>query len=203
MPNRAQLDVREDDLGHGCWARLIPGFVSAHDSVMQTLVAKLPLRQEPITMFGKTHLTPRLTSWHGDPGCGYRYSGRGFEPAPWVPALALIRDRLREATSYPFNSVLVNFYRDGADAMGAHADDERELGPSRDDIGSASVSLGARRRFLLRRKVGGETNEYALGCGDLFVMGGQTQTQFKHWVPRTKKPVGPRMNLTYRVILAR
>ncbi len=204
MPTtRAQPGAYEGDLGGGCWARLVPGFVSSHEQVMQTLLGTLPLRQEPITMFGKTHLTPRLTSWHGDPGCGYRYSGRGFEPLPWVPALAEIRDRLRETTGYAFNSVLANFYRDGTDAMGAHADDERELGPARDDIGIASVSLGARRRFLLRRKTGGDAVEYALGAGDLLVMGGRTQSEFKHWVPRTKKPVGPRMNLTYRVILPR
>ncbi len=203
MPKRAQPGAREEDLGGGCWARLIPGFVAEHGSLMQQLLETLPLQQEPITMFGKTHLTPRLTSWHGDPGCGYRYSGRGFEPSPWVPALAEIRERLCESTGYGFNSVLVNFYRDGADAMGAHADDEPELGPSRDDLGIASVSLGARRRFLLRPKAGGDTLEYALGAGDLLVMGGRTQSQFKHWVPRTKKIVGPRMNLTYRVILPR
>jgi len=174
--------------------------VPEHEVLMEALVAALPLRQEPITMFGRTHPTPRLTSWHGDPGCAYRYSGRSFAPSPWTPALAQLRERLVGATGYAFNSVLVNYYRDGADAMGAHADDEPELGPSRDDIGIGSVSLGARRRFLLRPKEGGESLEWALGEGDLLVMGGRTQTFFKHWIPRTKKPVGPRMNLTFRVI---
>lgn len=197
----AQSRSGSKDLGVGCWAQLIAGYVSEHEALMQTLVATLPLRQEPITLFGKTHLTPRLTSWHGDPGCAYRYSGRSFEPDPWTAELAQLRARLVETTGYAFNSVLANYYRDGADAMGAHADDEPELGPTRDDVGIASVSLGARRRFLLRPKDGGETLEWALGEGDLFVMGGRTQAHFKHRVPRTKKKVGPRMNLTFRVVV--
>jgi alkylated DNA repair dioxygenase AlkB len=189
------------DLGRGCWAQLIPGFVVDDEVLMKLLVGALPLRQEPIKMFGKTHLTPRLTSWHGDPGCTYRYSGRDFDPKPWTPALSELRTRLVEQTGYRFNTVLANYYRDGADAMGAHADDEPELGPAHDDIGIASVSLGARRRFLLRAKEGGESLEYALGEGDLLVMGGRTQSHFKHWIPRTRKPVGPRMNLTFRVVV--
>ena len=201
MPKRcAQFRGRSLDLEHGGWAQLIAEFVPDHERVMATLLASLPLRQEPITMFGKTHLTPRLTSWHGDPGCAYRYSGRTFAPQPWTPALAALRERLRDASGYVFNCVLVNYYRDGGDAMGAHADDEPELGPAPDDIGIGSVSLGARRRFLLRPKAGGETLEYGLGEGDALVMGGTTQAHYKHWVPRTKKPVGPRMNLTFRVI---
>lgn len=197
MPNGAQ----HRDLGRGSWARLIPGFVLEHADLMQRLLDTLPLRQEPITMFGKTHLTPRLTSWHGDPGCAYRYSRRLFEPEPWTPELSTIRNRLVESCGYVFNSVLVNHYRDGRDAMGAHADDEPELGPTREDIGVASVSLGGRRRFLLRPKEGGEPIEYTLGEGDVLVMGGTTQQHFKHWVPRTTRPVRPRMNLTFRVVL--
>jgi alkylated DNA repair dioxygenase AlkB len=202
MPKRsAQNREGSTDLGLGCWAQLIAGYVDDHDELMEALVDSLPLRQESIKMFGKTLLTPRLTSWHGDEGCVYRYSRRSFEPAPWTPALEGLRARLIESTGYAFNSVLANYYRDGEDAMGAHADDEPELGPSRDDIGIASVSLGARRRFLLRPKDGGETVEFALGEGDLLVMGGRTQAHFKHWVPRTKNPVGARMNLTFRVVV--
>lgn len=199
MPKRAQ----HHDLGRGSWASLFPEFVVEHAALMQRLLETLPLRQEPITMFGKTHLTPRLTSWHGDSGCGYRYSRRFFEPRSWTPELSEVRAQLVELSGYGFNSVLVNHYRDGMDAMGAHADDEPELGPSRGDIGVASVSLGGRRRFLLRPKQAGDTTEFALGEGDLLLMGGATQQHFKHWVPRTKRPVEPRMNLTFRVVLAR
>jgi alkylated DNA repair dioxygenase AlkB len=175
--------------------------VVEHAAMMDALVRTLPLRREPLKLFGRENLTPRLTSWHGDPGCAYRYSGRTFEPHAWTPELAQVRAMLREATGYDFNGVLANFYRDGNDAMGKHSDDERELGPSADDVAVASVSLGARRRFLLERKGGGERLEYALGEGDLLLMTGTTQRHFVHWVPRTAKPVGPRLNLTFRVLV--
>jgi alkylated DNA repair dioxygenase AlkB len=96
--------------------------------------------------------------------------------------------------------VLVNYYRDGRDAMGEHADDEPELGPATNDIRIASVSLGAPRRFVLRHRRTREVRAFALGEGSLLVMGGTTQQHYRHHVPRTRTPVGPRMNLTFRVI---
>ena len=189
------------ELGDGARVALVPGFVVEHAATMRVLVDTLPLRQEPLVLFGRQNMTPRLTSWHGDPQCAYRYSGRTFAPHPWTAELADIRARLRDATGYDFNGVLANFYRDGSDSMGAHSDDERELGPHPDDIAVASVSLGARRRFLLERKGGGDRIECALGEGDLLLMSGTTQRHYKHWVPRTSKPVGQRLNLTFRVLL--
>lgn len=189
------------DLGDGARVVLVPGFVPEHAAMMSVLVESLPLRQEALVLFGRENQTPRLTSWHGDPGCAYRYSGRTFEPHAWTRELSDVRARLREATGYDFNGMLANFYRDGSDSMGAHSDDERELGPHPDDVAVASVSLGARRRFLLERKRGGDRREYLLGEGDLLLMTGTTQRHFKHWVPRTSKPVGPRLNLTFRVLV--
>ncbi len=189
------------ELGDGARVAYVPGFVPEHAALMEALVGSLPLRQEPLVLFGRENLTPRLTSWHGDPVCAYRYSGRTFAPQPWTPELAALRVRLREATGYDFNGVLANFYRDGSDSMGAHSDDERELGPAPDDVAVASVSLGARRRFLLERKRGGDRREWALGEGDLLLMTGTTQRHYKHWVPRTSRPVGPRLNLTFRVLV--
>jgi alkylated DNA repair dioxygenase AlkB len=102
----------------------------------------------------------------------------------------------------PFNCALANLYRDGHDAMGWHADDEPELGPDAPrDVLIASVSLGAPRRFVLRhRRRTTERRELELGEGSLLVMGGTTQHRYQHAVPRTAKPVGPRMNLTFRLI---
>jgi alkylated DNA repair dioxygenase AlkB len=193
------MEARE--LGDGARVALQPGFVREHAALMDVLVATLPLRREPLVLFGRENFTPRLTSWHGDPGCAYRYSGRTFAPHRWTPELAELRARLLDATGYDFNGVLANFYRDGSDSMGAHSDDERELGPSPDDIAVASLSLGARRRFLLERKHDGERIEYALGEGDLLLMTGTTQRFWKHRVPRTTKAVGARLNLTFRVLL--
>jgi alkylated DNA repair dioxygenase AlkB len=195
--------VERIDLGEGAWVTLERSFVPDHLVLMARLAESLPLRQETIVLFGRTVTMPRLTSWHGDPGSSYAYSGRLFHPAPWTAELAALRDRLTALEGCPFNSVLVNHYRDGQDSMGEHADDEPELGPSAADVRIASVSLGARRRFVLRHRRTREIHGFDLGEGSVLVMGGTTQRHFRHHLPRTRVPVGPRMNLTFRVILPR
>lgn len=153
-------------------------------------------------MFGRMVKTPRLTSWHGDPSCSYRYSGRTFTPKPWTQVLLTLRDRIHHETGVLFNSVLANLYRDQRDAMGAHSDDEPELGPHRDDVRIASLSLGERRRFVVSPKDKQHAPlKLALGEGDLLVMGGTTQRHYRHALPRVAKPTGPRLNLTFRVVL--
>ena len=138
---------------------------------MNTLHATLPLGRQTIRLAGQEIVSPRLVSWHGDPEAYYRYSGRTFEPKPWTPELVGIKQRLDALLGAAFNSVLVNFYRDGQDSMGEHADDEPELGPARDNILIASVSLGTRRRFLLRHRQTKELHEFSLGAGNLLVWG--------------------------------
>lgn len=186
-------------IGEG-WVYLIEGFVAEDVAWMNSLLETLPLRQESIRVAGRAVLTPRLTSWHGDPRAAYSYSGRRFDPLPFGERLNDLRMRVNQVAETAFNSVLVNYYRDGSDSMGAHADDEPELGPSRDDIRIASLSLGAKRRFVLRARSGGPTHEWWLGEGSLFVMGGRLQRTHLHSVPKTTRVVRPRMNLTFRVI---
>jgi len=192
--------VQRIDLGEDSWVSFTPAFVPHHDALMRKLCDSLPLSQETIVLFGRSVPMPRLTSWHGDPGCSYAYSGRLFHPAPWTPELAALRDRLVAGEDCAFNSVLVNHYRDGGDSMGEHADDEPELGPSTDDVRIASVSLGAARRFVLRHRRTRRVRAFELGEGSLLVMGGTTQRHYRHHLPRTRAPVGPRMNLTFRLI---
>jgi len=175
---------------------------------MARLVSELPLRQETLTVYGKSWPTPRLTSLHGDPNLRYTWSGRTFEPEPWTRSLSQIRDLITETTTHRYNSVLANYYRDGKDAMGAHADDEPELGPDApDDVLIASVSMGDARRFVLKPNSPDEGRDaglkVSLGHGDLLVMGGSTQRDFKHHVPRTTKYIGPRLNLTFRMMRQR
>jgi alkylated DNA repair dioxygenase AlkB len=193
--------VERIELGEEAWVTLEPDFVPDHLALMARLVESLPLRQETIVLFGRMVTMPRLTSWHGDPGCSYTYSGRLFHPAPWTAELAALRDRLTAREGCAFNSVLVNHYRDGQDSMGEHADDEPELGPSAADVRIASVSLGAPRRFVLRHRRTRDVHRFELGEGSVLVMGGTTQRHYRHHLPRTRVPVGPRMNLTFRVIL--
>lgn len=187
------------DLGLGAWVSFQPAFVSDHEEVMHTLVRKLPLRQESIFLYGRDVKMPRLTSWHGDGP--YTYSGRKFDPAPWTDELRQILSRLDESEGVKFNSMLTNYYRNGEDSIGEHSDNEPELGPSRNDVRVASVSLGGARKFVLRNKRTRETRSFDLGEGSLLVMGGTTQQYFTHSLPRTARAVDARLNLTFRVLV--
>lgn len=179
----------------GC-VRYLPGWVGDPGAVFDRLAAEIDWEQKDITMFGRTVPTPRLTAWMGD--VAYTYSGVLNEPKPWPPALRVMRDRLVGELGVDLNSCLANLYRDGADSMGYHSDDEPELGP-RPVI--ASVSLGARRGFTLRHRVTRERWSWALGEGDLLVMEGESQEDYAHAVPKTSRPIGPRLNLTFRLFL--
>lgn len=168
------------------------------DRLLCALRESIPWEVHRIRLFGREHDSPRLSCWIGDPGTGYRYSGTYFEPHPWPPGLARLRERLDAELGIGFNSVLANLYRDGRDCMGWHSDDEAELGLA---PLIASVSLGATRRFVLKHR--GEAQcklEIALPHGSLLVMSGATQRNYRHALPRTAKPVEERINLTFRRI---
>jgi alkylated DNA repair dioxygenase AlkB len=151
-----------------------------------------------IRLFGREHASPRLSCWIGDPGTAYRYSGNLFEPRPWPPLLLPVRERLCAELGTGFNSVLANRYRDGRDCMGWHSDGEAELGPA---PMIASLSLGATRRFLLKHRDDPQQRcMLELPHGSLLVMAGATQRHYRHALPRTVKPVGERINLTFRRI---
>jgi alkylated DNA repair dioxygenase AlkB len=189
------------ELGAGSWLEWWPSFFSPGERPSaEALAAELPLRTDTFSMFGRTVAVPRLISWHGDPGCRYRYSGQTYEPAPWPAGLARLRALLAQRTGLAFNAVLANYYRDGRDSVGWHSDDERELGPARDDVAIASLSLGAMRRFVMRERESGERREFELGDGSLLVMRGLTQQHWRHALPKTAARVGPRLNLTFRII---
>ena len=162
------------------------------------LRAAIPWEVHRIRLFGREVDSPRLSCWIGDPDATYRYSGVRFEPRPWSAALSGLRDRLARELGTSFNSVLANLYRDGRDAMGWHSDDEPELGPA---PVIASVSLGATRRFVLKhRREPDRKLALELPSGSLLVMAGATQRNYRHALPRTARPVGGRINLTFRSI---
>ena len=157
-------------------------------------------RQDHALMFGKEIALPRLTAWYGDEGASYVYSGIENRPLAWTVELAELRDLVSAAANAPFNSVLANLYRDGHDSMGWHADNEAELGHN---PVIASLSLGDSRTFRLRHEASRETISIDLGAGSLLVMRGNVQHEWKHCVPKTKRAVGPRINLTFRWIVGR
>lgn len=166
------------------------------------LLTEVPWQPRPITIAGRSVLQPRLIAWFGDPGTHYSYSGLTLDPLPFGPHLAGIRARIENQLGLGFNSCLANLYRDGRDSIGFHADTEPELGPNPT---IASISLGATRRFVLKRsdrRAAEPPFELALSHGSLLLMSGTLQHHYKHGVPKTAKPVGTRINLTFRRILA-
>jgi alkylated DNA repair dioxygenase AlkB len=180
------------DVPPGC-VDYYPGWAVDADQLFAVLREEIVWEQHELTLYGRTRPTPRLTAWIGD--SAYRYSGIVNEPAPWPEVLAKLRERLRKELGVGFNSCLANLYRDGTDSVGYHSDDEAELGP-RPTI--ASISLGDRRPFVLRHRTTGERWSWNLGRGDLLVMRDESQSDYAHAVPKTSRPVGPRMNLTFR-----
>ncbi|HEL4807575.1 TPA: alpha-ketoglutarate-dependent dioxygenase AlkB [Stenotrophomonas maltophilia] len=171
------------------------------DLMQQQLEHHISWQVHRIRMFGRIVDSPRLSCWMGDAEARYRYSGADFLPEPWQPALLLLRERLQVFCGHAFNSVLLNRYRSGGDYMGWHSDDEPELGPA---PVIASLSLGAARRFLLRRRDDpARKAEYLLGHGDLLVMAGQTQRYYQHALPKMARVQGERINLTFRWIAPR
>jgi len=165
------------------------------EELLARRVAGTEWRQETVTVFGKRHLQPRLTAWYGDRR--YTYSGLTLDPQPWTPLLAQVKAAVEAASGHRFNSVLLNFYRDGRDSMGMHSDDEPELGVN---PVIASVSLGEERTFILRHKRTGETRKFALPSGSLLVMAGPTQHHWLHGINKSARKMGPRLNLTFRNI---
>lgn len=161
------------------------------------LVADLEWQQHQVFVFGRWVEQPRLTAWYGDDGFPYRYSGIELKPHSWTAPLIEMRELCEELAGARFNSVLANLYRSGADSVAWHADDESELGV---DPVIASVSLGSERRFDLRHRSTGETVRVPLPSGSVLVMAGCTQHRWVHQVPKTARPVGPRINLTFRLI---
>ena len=197
----ANPDIAESlDLA-GASLRWFPRWLDADsaDRLLAQLIEEVPWEQHQVRLFGRSLPAPRLSCWIGDPDAVYRYSGTRFAPRPWTPATAELRDLLQRRLGLCFNSVLANRYRNGADGMGWHADDEPELGP-RPVI--ASLSLGAARRFVLRSRDGAQRGELLLGHGSLLLMEGDTQARTQHALPKTARPVGERINLTFRRILA-
>ncbi|MFO7627951.1 MAG: alpha-ketoglutarate-dependent dioxygenase AlkB [Prochlorococcaceae cyanobacterium] len=193
------------------WRGWLAPAAAAH--LLARLQAEVPWKQEAITLYGRRHPLPRLTCWMADPGCGYRYSGLANVLESWSPAAEQLRQELEAVSGWRFNSLLLNRYRDGRDAMGWHADDEPELDSS---APIASLSLGARRDFRLRprpspRRPPGAPPPagYSTSCapfnlelhnGDLLLMDPPTQLWWQHAVPRRLRLQQERLNLTFRVV---
>ena len=181
------------------------GWLAPEDAarLFRELRAGAAWRQDAIRLFGRERPIPRLQAWYGDPGAAYTYSGLALEPLPWIAPLLELREHLaRTLPAARFDSALLSLYRDGRDSIGAHADDEPELGPA---PVIASLSLGATRRFVLEHRQDARLAPLALDleAGTLLVMAGATQRHWKHALPKTARPVTERINASFRRIIVR
>ena len=168
------------------------------DSLFLSLQQEISWRQEPIFLFGKQIMQPRLTAWYGDPGKTYRYSGLTMHPLPWNECLIKIKNHLEQFTDKKFNSALLNQYRSGNDSMGWHRDNEKELGL---EPVIASVSFGAGRKFYFRNyKEKSQKIVIELSHGSLLLMKGDTQTYWEHSLPKISLLKESRINITFRFI---
>ncbi len=183
-----------------CDIRYIPNFIEKvlADTYFDYLLNNVPWQLDHIKIFGKTYPQPRLTALYGNNGKTYSYSNITMRPIPFNLVIEEISTLLKPYTEVEFTSCLLNLYRTGTDSNGWHADDEKELG--RNPV-IASVSLGQERYFHLKHKERKDLRyNILLEPGRLLIMQGSTQHHWLHQIPKSKKALGPRINLTYRSI---
>ncbi|MFJ8916469.1 alpha-ketoglutarate-dependent dioxygenase AlkB [Amycolatopsis sp. NPDC102389] len=180
--------LRRTELTRGAWIDVLPGWLTGADELFARLAEDVPWQAERRQMYDRVVAVPRLLSYY-----------REGMPLPH-PILTEARETLSahyaEELGEPFVTSGLCFYRDGRDSVAWHGDD---TGRSRtEDTMVAIVSVGAARQLALRPRGGGETVRHALGHGDLIVMGGSCQRTWEHAVPKTAKPVGPRISIQFR-----
>jgi alkylated DNA repair dioxygenase AlkB len=168
-----------------------PGVFTPEEGLcyLKTFTREVPWIQRMAWLYGKEVITPRLTAFYGDG----RFS---LDPLPWTPELLAIRNRIEPLAGCTFNSVLLNYYRDGNDSVSWHSDNDGI--PGRNRI-VASVSFGQVRRFDVR-SIAPPSQQLSilLENGSYLLMHGDFQDHWQHRVAKSTKPLGPRVNLTFR-----
>ena len=180
-------------------ATYIPGFFDPEQcaALFTSIQSTIDWKEDQLLMFGKLITTKRKVAWVGDAGCSYTYSGVKKFPQAWTADLLHIKHKLESLTHSAFNSCLLNLYHDGDEGMGWHSDDEKEL----DSVAPiASVSLGGTRKFAFKHKLDKTSVSLFLEDGSVLLMQPPTQEFWQHSLTKTKRPVAPRINLTFRAI---
>ncbi|GEM34445.1 alpha-ketoglutarate-dependent dioxygenase AlkB [Nocardia neocaledoniensis] len=178
---RTQLDAT-------AWVDLLPGWLSGASEVFERLAERVPWHAERRPMYDRVVDVPRLVSFFGE-----------HDPLPdriLVTARDTLTRHYAEELGEPFRTAGLCFYRDGRDSVAWHGD---TIGRgATDDTMVAIVSVGAPRALLLRPRGGGSSVRFTAGHGDLLVMGGACQRTWEHAVPKTARPVGPRISIQFR-----
>jgi alkylated DNA repair dioxygenase AlkB len=178
-----------------------PGLFSQEegDFLLQKFIAEAQWKQKIQKMYDREVVTPRLTAWYGDLGTDYSNPGRISNPTPWTPELLAIKEVVEPLAGTKFNSVLLNYYRDGNDSVAWHSDKESILGKH---PVIASVSFGQVRSFDIRNKTDhGEKYSVRLEHGSFLLMKSGLQEGWEHRIAKSVKPMKARVNLTFRVVI--
>ena len=159
------------------------------------LLNKIEWTNEKLVMFGKEITTKRKVAFYGDSLMSYTYSNKTKQALRWTPLLMEIKQLATSQTGSNYNACLLNLYHDGEEGMGWHSDDEKEIVPN---SSIASLSFGAERKFAIKHKATKEKHSLLLESGSLFEMLGSFQKHWLHSMPKSKKIIAPRINLTFR-----
>ncbi len=184
LPGRMQRTALAD----GAWVDLRPGWLGGADRVFERLVRAVPWRAERRQMYEQVVDVPRLVCF---------YDERAALPDPVLDdARAALSAHYRAELGEPFRTAGLCYYRDGRDSVAWHGD---RIGRSRhSDTMVAILALGTPRPLLLRPRGGGAALRFPIGHGDLLVMGGSCQRTWEHAIPKTSRPVGPRISVQFR-----
>lgn len=182
-------------------AQFYPEFLSQKEekALLLALESQVEWKQHHIQLFGKSHPVPRQVAYCSYPEFPYAYSGHQLKIQPFPPAIEALMHRLNHNFKQQFNSVLLNLYRDGNDSMGWHHDNEKSLNPRH---GIASVSLGAVRTFMWRKKGEKKLHKIQLSSGSCLLMDAENLANYAHALPKRMKVEEPRYNMTFRCMLS-
>jgi alkylated DNA repair dioxygenase AlkB len=175
---------------------VVPGKEAA--AYFEKLLKEIEWKNDEALIFGRHYVTKRKAAWYGDQGFLYTYSNRTKHALPWTNSLLELKSLIESLLGVAFNSCLLNLYHDGNEGMAWHSDDEKSL--AKNGV-IASVSFGAERKFSFRHKKTKESVSLILEDGSLLVMRGGTQVNWLHRLPKSKKILTPRINLTFRIMV--
>ncbi|NKY51196.1 alpha-ketoglutarate-dependent dioxygenase AlkB [Nocardia vermiculata] len=180
--------ARRTGLSAHAWVDLLPGWLHGADELFERLAVEVPWRTDRRPMYDRVVTVPRLLR---------SYAADEPWPHPVLRrACTALSDHYGPELGEPFQTAGLCYYRDGADSVAWHGD-TLGRGATHDTM-VAIVSVGAPRALLLRPRGGGASLRYQLGHGDLLVMGGACQRTWQHAVPKTRRPVGPRISIQFR-----
>jgi len=175
------------------YGKIFSDELSAH--IFDELSNKISWMNETVIMFGKAITTKRKVAFYANEGISYTYSKITKNALQWLPVLEQVKITIEQYTDQKYNACLLNYYHNGNEGMGWHADNEKEI-ITHSSI--ASVSIGANRKFSFKHKISKEVISVILENGSLIEMKGELQQYWLHSLPKSLKVTAPRINLTFR-----